>query len=97
MREPLKETFPQVLLEKADRLYDNENRVNIIEKQQNSDKGIQATKRKNENLPGENEKKLNENEDNLARKKEYRIREDYITLDIKDKPKTKSKISNGKK
>ena len=86
-----------VVLTKADRLYDNENRVNIIEKQQNSDKGIQATKRKNENLPGENEKKLNENEDNLARKKEYRIREDYITLDIKDKPKTKSKISNGKK
>lgn len=86
-----------VVLTKADRLYDNEKRVNIIDKQPNSNKGIKATKRKNENLPGENEKKLNECEDNFSRKKEFRIREEYITLDIKDKPKTKSKISNGKK
>ena len=55
-----------VVLTKADRLYNNENRENTIIIS-NNEKEIKVKKRRNENLPGENDYKIDENENNLAR------------------------------
>ena len=58
----------------------------IIEK---SDKPI---KRKTDNIPDENEDNTNKNDDNHGILKTFGIRNEFITLNAKDKPKTKTKI-----
>ena len=58
----------------------------IIEK---SDKPI---KRKTDNIPDENEDNTNKNDDNIGILKTFGIRNEFITLNAKDKPKTKTKI-----
>ena len=49
-------------------------------------------KRKTDNIPDENEDNTNKNDDNHGILKTFGIRNEFITLNVKDKPKTKTKI-----
>ena len=54
---------------------------------------ILPRKRKNDNLPEEIDNEFNKKEDDFIAKKKYiLIREEYITLNIQDKPKTKKML-----
>ena len=85
-----------VVLTKDERLYNIENIIKTENKKatyfENKNKPI---KRRNDNLPDEEGNNLNlnmDNYDNFAKLKKYIIREENISLNIKDRPKTKSII-----
>ena len=86
-----------VVLTKDERLYDVEKRNNDINISigktviQNVPK---PRKRKNDDFPddNDNENKINNKDDNSGIVKTFGIRNDFITLNVKDRPKTKAKI-----
>ena len=89
-----------VVLTKDERLYniyENENEKIEIKKEiiseEKNNKPI-PIKRRTDNYYDENNNNnnLNKNEDDFPKLKKYGIREEYITLNIKDRPKTKSKL-----
>ena len=87
-----------VVLTKDERLYnnyENENEKKEIKKEIISEEKInKPIKRRTDNYYDENNNNnnLNKNEDDFPKLKKYGIREEYITLNIKDRPKTKSKL-----
>ena len=83
-----------VVLTKDERLYNNyknENEKKEIKKEIIEENNNKPIKRRTDNYYEEDNNNLNKNEENFAKLKNYRIREEYITLHIKDRPKTKSK------
>ena len=81
--------------ERLNNIYENENeKIKKEEKNVNiyDDKKNNPIKRRFDNYYEEEKDSLNEKEENIAKLKKYEIREEYITLNIKDRPKIKSKL-----
>ena len=85
-----------VVLTKDERLYNHYKNESIkkekIDEIIYQDKNNKPIKRKSDNYYEENNNSINKNEENFIKLKKYEIREEYITLNVKDRPKTKSKL-----